>query len=76
MPNKKLLTAAAAIVVLFFIGVVVTHATIPDHNGVIDGSYNKSGSIRVIDNTVTNCSENETALNWNQTGTGTRFHVS
>jgi hypothetical protein len=44
-------------------------ATIPDSDQVIHGCYSKSGgSLRVIDNTVTNCAKTETALNWNVQG--------
>ncbi len=56
MRNKRFLTASAAIVMSVLIGVVLTYATIPAPNGVIYGCYDKSGSIRVIDNSVTTCS--------------------
>jgi len=47
----------------------VAYATIPDADGVIHGCYGKSGgSLRVIDNGVTNCQKTETALNWNVKG--------
>jgi hypothetical protein len=47
----------------------IAYATIPDVNGVIHGCYAKSGgSLRVIDDTVTNCKSTETSLNWNVTG--------
>jgi len=62
----KLTTAAAVLVIC---GLVLTYATIPDSNGVIHACYNKSGgSIRVIDDSVTKCSSNETSLSWNVTG--------
>src|SRR5262249_36607878 len=44
-------------------------ASIPDASGVIHGCYNKSsGSLRIIDSSVTGCSSKETALTWNQVG--------
>jgi hypothetical protein len=46
----------------------VAVATIPDASGVIHGCYNKSGDLRVIDDAVETCKQNETPLNWNQTG--------
>jgi hypothetical protein len=47
----------------------VAYATIPDSNGVIHACYNKStGTLRVIDSSVTNCPSNDTALNWNVQG--------
>src|SRR5262249_20920472 len=71
--SKRILTASPAIMATIMmsvlIGVIATYATIPDQSGVIYGCYNKrGGSIRVLDNSVTNCGANETALNWNQTG--------
>ena len=49
--------------------VVVTRASIPDAAGVIHGCYKKdNSSLRVIDNSVTQCEANETAINWNQIG--------
>src|SRR5215470_2603175 len=47
----------------------ITFATIPDPVGIIHGCFNKSGgNLRVIDNSVTSCGSNETAINWNQSG--------
>src|SRR3989442_7513098 len=47
----------------------VAYATIPDSSGVIHSCYTKStGTIRIIDATVTNCKSGETALTWNNTG--------
>src|SRR5436190_6825611 len=44
-------------------------ATIPDASGVIHGCYMKNGgTIRVIDDGVTKCAQNETSLNWNNAG--------
>jgi hypothetical protein len=45
------------------------YATIPDNNQVIHGCYSRSGgSLRVIDDSVTNCAKSETALSWNVMG--------
>ena len=50
-------------------GAGIAYAQIPDTGGVIHGCYTKSGgSLRVIDNSVTNCKSTETSLNWNQKG--------
>jgi Collagen triple helix repeat (20 copies) len=47
----------------------VAYATIPDSGAVIHVCYTKSsGTIRVIDASVTNCKSGETSLSWNQTG--------
>lgn len=47
----------------------VAYATIPDSQGVIHGCYTKSGgSLRVIDDSVTNCKSGETSLDWNVAG--------
>jgi len=47
----------------------IAFATIPDASGVIHGCYMKNGgTIRVIDDGVTKCAQNETALTWNNTG--------
>jgi hypothetical protein len=43
-------------------------ATIPDAGGVIHGCYNPSGNLRVIDDSVTTCRPNETALEWSAGG--------
>src|SRR5215813_13577292 len=67
--SKRFLKLTTATAVLVICGLVLTYATIPDSNGVIHACYNKSGgSIRVIDDSVTKCSSNETSLNWNVTG--------
>jgi hypothetical protein len=45
------------------------YATIPGGDGVIHSCYAKSGgTLRVIDASVVNCKDGETALNWNQQG--------
>ena len=51
------------------LGASIALATIPDSSGVIHGCYTKStGTIRVIDNSVTNCKSGETSLQWNVQG--------
>lgn len=62
---------AAAIVTagIMVAGAAVAYATIPDVNGVIHACYTKSGgSLRVIDDSVTNCKSTETSLSWNVQG--------
>jgi hypothetical protein len=67
MFTKRFITVS--VIGLTFLGAVLIRATIPSPSGVIYGCYSKSGgSIRVIDNAVTNCSQNETLLTWNQSG--------
>lgn len=47
----------------------IAGATIPDDQQVIHSCYLKSGgSVRVIDDSVTNCKNTETRLSWNQQG--------
>jgi hypothetical protein len=66
--RHKLIVVAAVAGALVLLG-GVAFATIPDSSGVIHGCYSRSGgSLRVIDNTVTNCGKDETALNWNVQG--------
>jgi hypothetical protein len=44
-------------------------ASIPDANGVLHGCYTKStGTIRVIDDSVTTCKSGETSMSWNIAG--------
>jgi hypothetical protein len=48
---------------------IIAFASIPGANGVVYGCYsNSNGTLRVIDNSTTQCKSNETALNFNQTG--------
>src|SRR5262249_48863203 len=69
MNSKRFAKMITAIAVLVVSGLVLTYATIPDSNGVIHACYNKSGgSIRVMYDSVTKCSANETSWNWNVTG--------
>ena len=60
---------AAVVVVLALVAGGIAYATIPGSGGTIHTCYKKSsGALRVIDDSVTNCKSNETALSWNQTG--------
>jgi Collagen triple helix repeat (20 copies) len=48
---------------------IIAFASIPGPNGVIYGCYNNvNGQFRIIDNSTAQCKNNETALNFNQTG--------
>ncbi len=67
--KRRLAATIIAVAGILVAGAGVAYATIPDINGVIHGCYSKSGgSLRVIDNTVTNCKSTETSLNWNLQG--------
>jgi Collagen triple helix repeat (20 copies) len=67
--RKHHVVAAAAAVAALLVAAGVAYATIPDGSGVIHGCYARSGgSLRVIDNGVTNCRSGETALQWNVQG--------
>lgn len=64
MPKAVLRLALAA-----FLAGGVAYATIPDESGTIHACYSRSGgTIRVIDNAVTNCKQGETALSWSKQG--------
>jgi len=68
-PNSKRKLAVVGLVGVAAVGVGTAYATIPDGNGVIHACYQRSGgSLRVIDNSVTNCSSKETSLSWNVQG--------
>jgi hypothetical protein len=48
----------------------IAYATIPDSAGVIHGCYRNNGQLRVIDPSNGGaCKNNETGLDWSQTGT-------
>ena len=65
--RKRLLVPLVLSVVVAATGIVV--ATIPDGGGVIHACYSRSGgSLRIIDNSVTNCKQGETSLSWNVAG--------
>jgi hypothetical protein len=60
-----------AAVIAFAAAGGIAYATIPDSAGVVHACYTKStGTIRVIDTSVTNCKSGETSLTWSQTGPG------
>jgi len=62
--GRTILSASILIVLT-----TIVYASIPGSDGVIYGCYKKSGgTLRVIDRSVTNCSKDETLINWNQTG--------
>jgi hypothetical protein len=69
MFKKQSLITLGGTTLLIFMGVVLSYATIPAPSGVIYACYSKSGgTLRVFDNAVTKCGQNETQLTWNQTG--------
>jgi len=48
---------------------VIAYAAIPDTAGVIHGCYKRNnGTLRVIDDAVTQCDNSETPIQWSQTG--------
>lgn len=64
----RLLVGAVGAGVVLLVG-GIAYATIPDSGGVIHGCYTKStGTLRVIDASVTNCSAKETSLDWSVQG--------
>jgi hypothetical protein len=69
MSNNRFWVPLTVVVAVAFIGGVLIHATIPAPSGVIYACYKTSGgTLRVIDNAVTKCNQNETQLTWNVTG--------
>ncbi len=63
--QKVLVLSAAAVL---FLG-IVAYASIPDANGIINGCYKKTGGqLRVIDGATSSCDNNETPIQWGQTG--------
>jgi hypothetical protein len=56
------------VVLALAVGVGVATGAIPDASGVIHGCYDPQGALRVIDPASSSCKNNETALNWSQTG--------
>lgn len=66
--SRRRRTVALAAVGLV-LAAVVTRASIPAANGVISACYvPASGTIKVIDSSVTTCHPGETKLTWNQIG--------
>jgi hypothetical protein len=65
-PQSRRVVIVAAVAV---ITTGVLYATIPDAEGVIHACYSRSqGTIRIIDDSVTNCKQGETSLAWNVKG--------
>src|SRR3954451_6974922 len=68
-PRRRTLFAAAAVLALGCAG--IAYSAIPDSGGVIHACFKDNGDLRVIDTAASKketCKNNETALNWNQTG--------
>lgn len=62
---KRLIVIVAA----FLLSAGIAFGAIPDSNGVIHGCIGNNGSLSVIDTGQgQTCAQNQTALNWNQTG--------
>ena len=69
MLRRKRLLVVGALLAVGCVSVGIAYATIPNAGGVINGCYSKSGgALRVIDRSVTNCKQGETALPWNVEG--------
>lgn len=67
--HSRLASASMISSVLLVVAGTAAFASIPDSAGVIHACYDHSGgSLRVIDNSVTNCKSSETAVSWNTTG--------
>lgn len=48
---------------------VISYASIPDASGIIHGCYKKNGgTLRVLEDSTTQCSANESPVFWNQAG--------
>jgi hypothetical protein len=73
LSRRTVVIAAATVVVLPMAGAVAS-AAVPDSDmGVIDGCYDRSGQLRVIDPQARDrrdreCTNRETAISWNQEG--------
>lgn len=69
MKTRAIAIGTAAACMLTAGGWLTAYASIPDSSGVIHGCYNKgSGSLRVIDTSVSTCHGGATPLDWSQTG--------
>ena len=69
MTKTQSRVAVVATVAVGIIATGVLYATIPDAEGVIHACYARSGgTIRVIDDSVTQCKQGETSLAWNVKG--------
>ncbi len=66
--SKRWKPLVGATVAMLAVGAgVVAYASIPGSTGVISGCIGNNGVLRVIDSAAS-CQQNETPLNWNQTG--------
>jgi hypothetical protein len=66
--TSRFYVACAALGLLAAVG-GIAYATIPDAGGVIHGCYlNRTGLLRVIDTSTSNCTTFETPIEWSQTG--------
>jgi hypothetical protein len=66
-PRRTAAALAASAAVLAGAGAAA--AAVPGPDGVINGCYDASGKVRVLDSSAAkSCGGNETVLNWNQTG--------
>jgi hypothetical protein len=71
--HTKLVAGVSAGAVLGLAGSAVVMASIPDANGVIHACYTTNNTsflarVRIIDSPSQTCSNNETAISWNQQG--------
>jgi hypothetical protein len=67
--SKWQVGAPIALAVATVVAGGIAFATIPDNSGVIHACFTRSGgALRVIDDSVTSCNQNETALTWNNVG--------
>lgn len=63
--GKRIIVGFAALSVLS----LIAYASIPDADGVIHGCYKRAGGqLRLIDHPAAQCDNNETAIQWSQTG--------
>lgn len=66
---RRLPSAAVLAVAVLTVNATAVVASIPDSAGVIHGCYNsQTGNVRVIDSPTATCRNDETAIQWNQTG--------
>ncbi len=64
--TQRRIVLSSSVLALFGI---FAYASIPSADGVIHGCYKKSGGIlRLVEDSATQCSGNESPLTWNQTG--------
>jgi uncharacterized protein YjbI with pentapeptide repeats len=66
--HAKTVGTLSAGVIIGGAGAAIVSASIPDANGVIHGCIRNNGDLRIIDSATQQCSEQQTPLNFNQTG--------